>query len=124
MAVTVDAEQNFEWALKNGDLDQVRIIVEKDKGLANHTLPTGRYPLCMAADYGQVHVIEYLIEKGADVNVKDCHGITPLLSAIYEGHTACVRLLLAKGAQKTGSAPDGSSYVECASSDEIKQLLK
>jgi len=22
-------EQNFEWALKNGDLEQVRVIVEK-----------------------------------------------------------------------------------------------
>ena len=30
------------------------------------------------------------------VQVPDKHGITPLLAAIYEGHTECVKLLLAK----------------------------
>ena len=30
------------------------------------------------------------------VKVPDKHGITPLLAAIYEGHTECVKLLLAK----------------------------
>jgi ankyrin repeat protein len=124
MAMGDSTEQNFEWALKNGDLDQVRIIVEKEKALANHTLPTGRYPLCMAADYGQKHVIEYLIENGADVNVKDRYGISPLLSAIYEGHIDCVQLLLQKGASKNETAPDGSSYIDCASTDDIKELLK
>jgi ankyrin repeat protein len=39
--------------------------------LANSTLPSGRYPLCIAADYGQQQVIEYLIENGADVNVSN-----------------------------------------------------
>jgi ankyrin repeat protein len=117
-------EQKFEWALKNGDLDQVKLIVEQDKELANKTLPSGRYPLCTAADYGQLAVISYLIENGASVNVKDRYGITPLLSAIYEGHTDCVRLLVLKGASKTETAPDGSSYIDCAESDEIKELLK
>ena len=31
-----------------------------------------------------------------DLQVPDKHGITPLLAAIYEGHTECVKLLLAK----------------------------
>jgi ankyrin repeat protein len=117
-------EQKFEWALKNGDLDQVKMIVEQDKECANKTLPSGRYPLCAAADYGQSEVISYLIDNGADVNVQDRYGITPLLSAIYESHTECVRILLQKGASKTGTAPDGSSYVDCAESAEIKELLK
>lgn len=29
----------------------------------------GRYPIHFAADYGQAEVVEYLISKGADVNV-------------------------------------------------------
>lgn len=124
MTMGDSTEQNFEWALKNGDLEQVRVIVDKDKAIANHTLPSGRYPLCMAADYGQRQVLEFLIENGADVNVKDRYGISPLLSAIYEGHTDCVSLLLQKGASKNETAPDGTSYIECASTDEIKQLLK
>lgn len=103
-----------------------------------------RYPLHYAADYGQTDVLDYLLSKGADVNVSnvlsinlsklrsfvqltvkavDKHGITPILAAIWEGHTKCVRLLLDRGATKSGKAPDGTSYVDSAEKSEIKQLL-
>ena len=32
-------------------------------------------------------------------------------------------LLRRQGAKKTGKAPDGSSYLDCAEKDEIKKLL-
>lgn len=54
---------------------------------------------------------------------KDKHGITPILAAIWEGHTTCVELLLQKGAKKDGVAPDGKSYVDSAENIEIRQLL-
>jgi ankyrin repeat protein len=118
-----NVEASFEWALKNGDLDQVKAIVTKDKTVTNKQLPGGRYALCLAADYGQTDIINFLLSNGANVNVSDKYGISPLLAAIYEGHTDCVRLLLNKGAVKTGKAPDGSSNVDCATDDVIKQLL-
>ena len=98
-----------------------------------------------AADYGQKEIIEYLITKqGADVNVSvsilfwvlfsnknfhqtlqalDKHNISPLLAAIWEGHTECVRLLIANGAQINGRTPDGLSYLEAAEKAEIKSML-
>ena len=45
------------------------------------------------------------------------------MAAIWEGHTECVRLLLASGADKRGRTPDGQSYVEAAEKAEIKSLL-
>ncbi|XP_015510788.1 myotrophin isoform X1 [Neodiprion pinetum] len=84
----------------------------------------GRTPLHYAADYGQGDVLRYLLEKGADANATDKHGITTLLAAIWEGHTNCVKLLLERGANPDGSTPDGTSYLEAAEKDEIKQLLK
>ena len=36
----------------------------------------------------------------------------------------CLICLFLQGAQKDGSAPDGTSYVDAAEKDEIKQLLK
>ena len=54
----------------------------------------GRPPLVFAADYGQVEIIRYLISKGGELNRPDKHGISPLLAAIYEGHTNCVKILL------------------------------
>lgn len=53
----------------------------------------------------------------------DKHGITPILAAIWEGHTECVRLLLDNGVPKIGQAPDGTSYLDSAEKQEIKELL-
>ena len=56
----------------------------------------GRRPCHFAADYGQLEVLTYLLSKGADPEAKDKHGITVILAAIWEGHTACVKFLLDK----------------------------
>ena len=78
----------------------------------------------MAADYGQLEVLEYLSAQGADINAKDKHGISVILAAIYEGHPKCVKFLLDKGCAKDGTGPDGRSYLEAAESEAIKDLLK
>ena len=33
-------------------------------------------------------------------------------------------LCYTQGASRNGKAPDGSSYIDCAESDEVKALLK
>ena len=50
----------------------------------------------LAADYGQLEVLEYLSANGADINAKDKHGISVILAAIWEGHAKCVKFLLEK----------------------------
>ncbi|CAH3156564.1 unnamed protein product [Porites lobata] len=112
------------WACKNGDLDQVKAIVEKPGFDVNAGLLAGRNGLHYAADYGQKEVIEFLLSKGANINLPDKHGITALLASIFESQTECVKLLLEKGADKNLKAPDGRSYLECAETDDIKSLLK
>ncbi|GAB6030003.1 hypothetical protein CHUAL_005695 [Chamberlinius hualienensis] len=85
----------FVWSLKNGDLNEVQQYVEH-KGVDVNSPIDGRNPIHYAADYGQSEIIQYLLEKGADANSVDKHGITALLAAIWEGHTKCVKLLLEK----------------------------
>jgi len=113
---------DLAWAVKNGDLDQVKELVDK-KGLDVNADIDGRLPLHYASDYGQLEVIKYLCSKGANLNAEDKHGISPLLAAVWEGHTSCVKFLLEKGAAKDGKTPDGSSYVDAAEKAEIKALL-
>ncbi|XP_014246826.1 myotrophin [Cimex lectularius] len=111
------------WGIKNGDLEYVKAFVESKEIDINKEI-NGRPPLHYAADYGQRDVIEYLVSKGADINAKDKHGISALLAAVWEGHTVCVRALLDNGAEKTGTAPDGTSYIDSADKAEIKALLQ
>lgn len=114
---------NLVWSIKNGELDRVQEDIELKQIDVNSEI-NGRYPLHYAADFGQVEVLSYLIKKGAKVDVEDKHGITPLLAAIWEGHTKCVQMLLEKGASKSGTTPDGIPYIEAAEKEDIKILLK
>lgn len=111
------------WALKNGQLDDVRAILVTNEDV-NQTLEGGRKPLNIAADFGQTEVVEYLIAQGANVNAADKHGMTPLLCACYEGHVTCAKLLLEKGADKACKGPSGVSAYEAAENDAVKELLK
>lgn len=117
-------EEQLVWACKNGDLDQVKALVNQLGSDINKPLLGGRNALHFAAEYGQQEVIEFLISKGADVNRPDSHGITALLASIFENQIDSVKLLLKKGADKNGRAPDGMSYYECAETDDIKRLLE
>lgn len=114
---------HFIWAIKNGDLSKVKDIVANAGIDVNMKLTNDRTAIHFAADYGQVQVATYLLDQGANVNQLDKHGISPLLAAIWEGHTECVKLLLERGADPNGKTPDGQSYVEVAESQQIRQLL-
>ena len=59
----------------------------------------GRSPLCIAAERGDIDVVTFLIENGADVNVTDVNGNTPLIFIINKtGHLEITQRLLGKGA--------------------------
>ncbi|CAH1259192.1 myotrophin-like [Branchiostoma lanceolatum] len=111
------------WSVKNGDIDLVKAAIEQPGFDVNSEIG-GRPPIHYAADYGQLEVIQVLLAKGADVNKVDKHGISAVLAAIWEGHTACVKYLLEKGARKDGKAPDGTTYLDCAESEDIKNMLR
>ena len=54
--------------------------------------------LHIAAHYGQIKVVELLLERGALVDAQDKNKCTPLHLAAQVGHTEVVRLLLERGA--------------------------
>ncbi|KAF4860934.1 Ankyrin repeat and SOCS box protein 3 [Colletotrichum siamense] len=56
--------------------------------------------LSRAAHDGNLHILQALIDMGADVNPQDLHDKygSPLAAAVYNGHLFCARLLLKHGA--------------------------
>jgi len=85
-------------AAHRGDIDDVRSSLSKGtkvdvRDKAGHT------PLFYAASAGQMHVVDFLISEGADVNAKDNRGgETPLFYAGDAGWKNVVELLVDKGA--------------------------
>ncbi|KAF2632351.1 ankyrin [Macroventuria anomochaeta] len=84
-----------------GCLDVVELLLEKGaKSIANKD---GSTPLNIAASYGQLKVVELLLNKGADLSLANNNGRTPLSSASFHGHVEVAKLLLEKGAYNASS---------------------
>jgi ankyrin repeat protein len=58
----------------------------------------GQTPLHLATTEGETAMVQYLIERGANVQAKDMNGSTPLHEAVRHGYTSIVKLLLANKA--------------------------
>lgn len=74
----VQPEKNIWVAASDGDLDRVRELVE-NQSLGPNVPDENTYtPMHAAASYGHLHVLDYLVSKGGNVNVTDADGDTPL----------------------------------------------
>jgi len=58
---------------------------------------------------GHLEVVKLLLEHGADPNVKNRDGKTPLHNAASEGHLEVVKLLLERGADPNVKDDDGNT---------------
>ena len=91
--------KSFNEASEDGDLEKVSAMLKDNPNLVfSRIVHFGNTPLHAAAFNGQKHIVELLLAKGVDVNVKNQNDSTPLHNAADDGHTDVVELLLAKGA--------------------------
>lgn len=91
-------------AAGRGDLETVRQLLD-DKPTWIHTVGShGRTMLWEAAYRGKLEMIEFLLERGADINLPGCYHIkhrveiTPYCVARYQGRDSAAELLLQHGA--------------------------
>jgi cyclase len=114
---TLSAQEILE-AVKSGDLGKVKTLVEKNPGIVKERGQGGALILFAALRFRQREIADYLISKGADVNVRDNFGNTPL-------HVACgtglsldfVKLLVEKGADVNAVADYSGRPLDTALED-------
>jgi RNA polymerase sigma factor (sigma-70 family) len=83
-----------------GDTDLVEQFLNDDPSLLESYSPEGFTSLALAAHFGKLEVLEYLISRGADVNSVSRHpmNVTPLHAALFGRQTEAVNILVASGA--------------------------
>lgn len=84
-------------AVKDGDLKAVKNAIE-DNGDVNATNNVGFTPLILAAMLGYEDIVEFLIEKGANVNQAN-KGYTALMEAALYDNKDIAQILLKNGAK-------------------------
>lgn len=92
------AELNYR-AIKYLKLKTIKEILIDDPVLVNICDDLGRTPLHLASAEGRLPLVDFLIKKGAKVNIIDAlNGYTPIHYACLHGYIHIARFLLARGA--------------------------
>jgi hypothetical protein len=107
------AEQ-FQDAARKGDAAAVKKLI--DEGVdVNTKFRYGATAIFYASDHGHIDVVKVLLDKGADLTLKDTfYGFTPLMLATSPAqkkrpeHTEIAKLLIAKGAPGQEAALGGA----------------
>lgn len=100
-------------AAENGNDEMVAFLLD-------HGTPIGNLALIVAAREGHLPIVERLIQAGADPNVQQAWGYTPLMMAAREGYLDVVRHLLENGANvKTRNKGGETALTLAAENDQV-----
>jgi ankyrin repeat protein len=111
------ASLNVFEATAVGALERVKEWITDQPDLINAYAPDGFQPLGLAAFFGHTPVVEFLLDKGAEINSpsKNRMRVRPLHSAIANRRTDIVKRLLDHGAEvNTTQADDFAPLHEAA----------
>lgn len=128
MASQYEKNENFHVAVRNGDTSKV--IAALTDGADLHSKDKnnlyGITALNYASGAGKHQMVQFLIDKGANVHDKDEYGYTALHVASMNGKNEVVQLLIEKGADVHAKDQYGYTALHVAGMDgkhEVVQCL-
>lgn len=113
---------------KRTDVAPVQSLVERGANVNSRyvepdTPADGIPALSVAAAKGKDGVVSFLLDKGANIELKDPRGATPLMHAAAWRHVSTVQLLLSRGANPSVKTPKGRTAL-VMSEDLLERSLK
>ncbi|MFH4974095.1 hypothetical protein AB6A40_000804 [Gnathostoma spinigerum] len=115
--------QRLITACECWDLDGVQDIVSR--GFIVDTFDDDHITaLQVAAAVGNIGIVEYLLDSGADIEKSNQVGMTAFHHACHNGHINVVRILVQRGANYTKSTYLGATPITLASAGGHIELVK
>lgn len=84
------------WA---GHVDILSLLLEHGANIDVYQNLLYHTPLIQASMKGKLEAGQYLLDRGADINVHNKYNRTPLFMAVFYGHVEFVQMLLKRGAK-------------------------
>lgn len=122
----LETGEEKEWfsAMRASDLmTMTRLLNQNPEILEAKDQHLAMTALLWATDLGCDTVVQFLIEKGADVNAIDNCLQTPLHFAAQCHRPLLAEILLQAGADKTALDADGLTPAECCDDEELRRIL-
>ena len=101
-------------AAEKGDLERVILLMEQGAYKNQTGGLQSASALCIAAEKNHLNVVRYLVEQGADMEMEDRYGMTPLINASFYGHIEVVRYLLEQGGDRDKATEFGMTSLHSA----------
>jgi ankyrin repeat protein len=117
----VDQNQPIHDAAHKGHADILRLLVSPFnvnlRGIQSRTV------LCCAALGGSLECVEILLDNGADINMGDSGGWSPLMYALLAKDVAVAELLLKRGAETKAATKDNVTPLHIAAKNGIDSIV-
>ena len=125
MAPSHIVSEDIHEAAKEGDIVKMQIILRESPELLDLPDRSGYTPLHWAVIYGRKDMLEYLIDRGADVKGSDkaLHSWTPLQAALFAYNNEVSDLLVSHGALKELDRDKGLIYLYMSASSGNASLI-
>ena len=104
----------MQFAARFGNVPAVRALLKSGVGVNDIVDEWKSTALHHAAGWGHPAAVEILIEAGADLNMIDSRGATPLGTACFEGQTTVLMLLINAGADVNLTGDTGETPLHIA----------
>ena len=99
----------LHFCVVNGNLACLKLLLKEQ--------PDSNYKntaFLWSARFGQLNLLQYLLEQGADINDRDEAENTALILSTYNNHLDCVAYLVQKGADLTLKGLENKTALEWA----------
>ncbi len=108
----------------NDDVSAVQFFAKSGVAVVNQKNVGGASALHIAARRGNIEICKILLENGANINITDNEGWTPLMRAALAKNSDLVRMLLLRGADPKKMNSVGESVIINAASSECSSCLE
>jgi len=129
----VNPRQDLDWdwgplqiaPWTSNNIEMVKLLIARG---ADVSIAGPLTALQISISRGRRDIFDLLIQHGADVNVKDYEGFTPLYFAIHNNDSDFMNTLIANGADVNTKYPGGETLLQSAAitgrTDSVKLLLQ
>lgn len=120
-----DTQNALYAAATSGDVEGIRRSISAGANINAPTAANDRTALHWAAQKGHLSCVEALLELGAARYMRDASGLTPLMTAVKEGHlSVCAKLIEAGDDINTVHDETGKTLVHIAVGNHNLEIMR